>query len=314
MEIYRWLAALYHAKKLSLRKIMRLFGHKSEKQRSNIDKKKNGKNSDGSSSTGKNGDDKKKGHGRRGKEDFPGAKKEFHELDSLKKGDSCPECPLGKLYPVTPGTYIHFTGHAPLQATIHETEKLRCNACGAYFEAELKEELKEKYHPSSDVAVATQKYALGLPFYRMGRWQDNLGIPLSASTQWERCENLVNSIYPVYRKLLEYASDGELIHGDDTGGRILDVEKEEKKKGKNKRNVWTTGIVSRTKWGTINLFFTKTQHCGQNMDDLLKMRKEESAAIFMSDAAIPALEKSVAKYLKLLGVRNFVLRNVPAAL
>ena len=40
LEIYRWLAALYHAKKLNLRKIMRLFGHKSEKQKSNTDKKK----------------------------------------------------------------------------------------------------------------------------------------------------------------------------------------------------------------------------------------------------------------------------------
>ena len=90
-----------------------------------------------------------------------------------------------------------------MEATIHETEKLRCNDCGRYFEAELDEELKQKYHPSSDVAIALQKYSLGLPFYRMSRWQHYLGIPLSASTQWERCEHLVNSVYPVYQKMLE---------------------------------------------------------------------------------------------------------------
>ena len=274
-----------------------MFGFKSEKQES--EKKNANKDSKSDSSTAPSGaptdKDKKqdKGHGRRGKDDFPGAKKETHELDGLKPGHPCPECPLGKLYPVKPGSYIHFTGSAPLDVTIHETEKLRCNGCGQYFEADLDDELKQKYDPSADVAIAVQKYALGLPFYRMGSWQKYLGIPLSASTQWERCEVLVNSIHVVYKVLLELASNGRLFGGDDTGGRILDVEKQERGKGKNKRSVWTTGIMSKTEEGLIALLFTSIKHCGQNMAALLKERRNESMAIFMSDALSRNLPKEV---------------------
>ena len=216
-----------------------------------------------------------------------------HKLDDLKAGDPCPECPLGKLYPVTPGSYIHFTGSAPLAVTIHETEKLRCNGCGKYFEADLENNLKQKYHPSADVAIAVQKYALGLPFYRMARWQHYLGIPLPASTQWERCENLANSVYFAYKELLDLASNGQLFGGDDTRGRILDVEKQERKKGADKRSVWTTGVTSKTEEGLIALFFTSIKHCGKNMEELLKKKKSESTAIFMSDALSRNLPKNV---------------------
>ena len=64
-----------------------------------------------------------------------------------------------------------FVGNPPIQATIHETQKLRCNACLTYFEASLDKELKQRYHPSSDVSIALQHYSLGLPFYRLGQWQ-----------------------------------------------------------------------------------------------------------------------------------------------
>ena len=290
LEGYYWLSSLYHTKRLSMKRIARLFGHKSEKQEKKD--KGNDKNEPPSPTAPPPKKDKQeKGHGKRGAKDFPGAKKVSHKLDGLKKGDPCPECPVGKLYPVDPGSYIHFTGNAPLDATIHETEKLRCNACGSYFEAQLNDELKEKYHPSADVAIAVQKYALGLPFYRMGRWQYYLGVPVSPSTQWERCEHLVNSVYLSYKVLLDLSAEGDLMCGDDTSGRILDVEKQEKKKGKDKRSIWTTGITSRTNKGLITLFFTGTKHCGQNMNVLLKARKEEAFAIFMSDALSRNLPK-----------------------
>ena len=274
LEAYRWLADLHRLKKLSIQKVMRLFGHKSERQKRAANKKdENDKNPPG---TGRG--KKKRGHGKRGKNDFPGAKRELHRLEELKTGDNCPECPLGRLYPVNPGSYVHFEGRAPLDVVIHETEKLRCNACGSYFEADLEEGLKEKYGKSADVAIAVQKYALGLPFYRMSKWQGYLGVPLSASVQWERCESLMNSVYPVYLELLKLASDVWMLHGDDTGGRILDVERGRKKK------VWTTGIVGHTKRGIANLFFTGEKYCGQNVDDLLRDRKDESVAIIVSDA------------------------------
>ena len=50
---------------------------------------------------------------------------------------SCPECRQGKVYrQKEPATLVRFVGHAPLEATVFEMERLRCNACGQVFTAE----------------------------------------------------------------------------------------------------------------------------------------------------------------------------------
>ena len=168
LNIYSWLSALYHAKKLNINKIKRLFGFQSEKSPKDEEKKTEPSGKKGSStkpSSKESSKDKKKGHGKNGEENFPGAQRHYHELGELQTGDGCPACDRGKLYPVSPGTYIHFVGNPPIQATIHETQKLRCNACLTYFEASLDKKLKQRYHPSSDVSIALQHYSLGLPFY-----------------------------------------------------------------------------------------------------------------------------------------------------
>ena len=54
---------------------------------------------------------------------------------SLKKGDLCPECQKGKVYPTASGVTVRITGSAPLTATSFELEKLRCNLCGEVFTA-----------------------------------------------------------------------------------------------------------------------------------------------------------------------------------
>ena len=145
----------------------------------------------------------------------------------------------------------------------------------AYFEASLDKELKQRYHPSSDVSIALQHYSLGLPFYRLGQWQSSLGVPLPPSTQWDRCEHLVNSLNPVYKQILRLAGEGDLIQGDDTGNKILDREK---------KKVWTTGIVSFVGQLKIHLFFTGRGPWGRNVEELLSQRKKETKAIFVSEA------------------------------
>jgi len=73
---------------------------------------------------------KRKGHGRNGADAYRGADKEKVPHESLKRGDPCPECPKGKLYPVSePAKLIRVTGMAPLNATVYELERLRCNLC-----------------------------------------------------------------------------------------------------------------------------------------------------------------------------------------
>ena len=56
-------------------------------------------------------------------------------------------------------------GRAPLEATVYELDKWRCNLCGKVFTAPLPEEAgKEKYDETAGAMVALLKYGGGLPF------------------------------------------------------------------------------------------------------------------------------------------------------
>ena len=129
----------------------------------------------------------RKGHGRNGAQDYPGATKIKVELASLKAGERCPECLKGKLYPVAPpGMLVRVVGQAPLGATVYELEKLRCNLCLQVFTAEPPAGVgSEKYDAGAASMVALLKYGSGLPFNRLQGLQQSLGVPLPASTQWE---------------------------------------------------------------------------------------------------------------------------------
>ena len=77
------------------------------------------------------------GHGRRGAAAFTGANRVaiahamLHAM--LHAGDSCPECREGKVYrQKEPATLVRFVGHAPLEATVFEMERLRCTPVGRF--------------------------------------------------------------------------------------------------------------------------------------------------------------------------------------
>ena len=77
------------------------------------------------------------GHGRHGAAAFTGASRVAIVHATLHAGDSCPECGKGKVYrQKEPATMVRFVGHAPLEATVFEMERLRCNACGEVFTAD----------------------------------------------------------------------------------------------------------------------------------------------------------------------------------
>ena len=68
---------------------------------------------------------------------FTGADKVAVAHATLHSGDLCPECRRGKVYRLKePATLVRFVGHAPLEATVFEMERLRCNACGEVFTAD----------------------------------------------------------------------------------------------------------------------------------------------------------------------------------
>ena len=130
------------------------------------------------------------GHGRNGAAAFTGANKVAVTHATLHTGDQCPECLRGKVYrQKEPATLVRFVGHAPLEATVFEMERLRCNACGQIFTAAEPESAgPDKYDETAVAMIALLKYGTGVPFKRLERLQGQLGMPLPAATQWELME------------------------------------------------------------------------------------------------------------------------------
>jgi transposase len=89
----------------------------------------------------------------------------------------------------TPATLVRFVGHASLEATVLEMERLRCNACGEGFTADEPETAgRAKYDETAVAMIALLKYGTGVPLKRLERLPGQLGMPLPATTPWERME------------------------------------------------------------------------------------------------------------------------------
>lgn len=219
-----------------------------------------------------------------------------HDLSELSKGDDCPECLKGKVYKVDPGSLLRITGQTPFTPEQHIMERLRCNACGAYFTANLPDEVlndgnsNRKYGYSARALMAIYKYFAGLPFYRQGNIQKLLGVNITASTVFDQVELVCDAIYPVYQHLFELAADAKHYYLDDTTHRILDAKPVEKKirnseKTRLRSGVYTSGVIASLKTGhDIVLFETNIGHAGEFIDRILYKRKVTIAPILMSDA------------------------------
>jgi len=210
------------------------------------------------------------GHGRNGAKDYPGANTVGVAHPLLKPGELCPECRRGKLYEMEPGVLVRVTGQAPLGATIYELQRLRCNLCLQVFNTPAPEGVgAQKYDAGAASMIALLKYGSGVPFYRLDGLQQSLGIVLPASTQWDIVEQGERLIQPVFEELVRQAAQGEVVHNDDTGAKILARMKpaqEDSPPGKAKRTgIFTTCIVSRHGARTIALFFTGKGHAGENL-------------------------------------------------
>jgi hypothetical protein len=249
-------------------------------------------------STSEDNDEKKevrKGHGRNGIDKFTGADVIEIPHPTLKNGDPCPECPNGKVYKLSPGVFVYIKGNPPINAEIYKTEKLRCNLCGAIFEAELPSNLpnsshvRRYYDETAKSVMIVLRYGYGVPLNRIEKLQENLGVPMSISTQWYKIEEAADASHPVFTKLKKIAAQGEVIHNDDTIGKILEVMKEiekEKEAGiKGRTGIFTTGIICVVGDKKIGLFFTGRQHAGENTEDILNFREEnKNPPVLMSDA------------------------------
>ena len=232
--------------------------------------------------------EKKPGHGRNGASAYTGADKKFIPLSTLTHGGPCPLCD-GKVYKQQKnGVFVRIEGIAPLNATVYELEKFRCNLCGEVFTAEMpdKPEIK-KYDASAKAMIILLKYGSGIPFYRLEKLQASLGIPLLTSTQWDKVEEAAIPARPVFEELKRQAAQGEIFHNDDTTMKILELLKENETKDNNERTgIFTTGILSILDDRKIILFLTGRNHAGENLASILGNRDvEKDPPIQMCDAS-----------------------------
>lgn len=251
-------------------------------------------------------------NGKNGKKDYPAASRVHHSHESLKAGEICPECQKGTLSKYEPGIYIRITGSSPLKATVHETEKFRCNACLTIFEASYAGKNAPKYDEGVHAIIAMLKYGASVPFYRLEKIQKHLHTPMPASTQWDLMENLGNHLHPIWRVLLARAAEGNKFSIDDTKAKVLSLLKENKHKSPERKGIFTTGIISETDEGKIILYLTGRKHAGENIDQIIKERKSDKRANLMADA-LAANDKSTYDFIRshclTHGRRKFVDHN-----
>lgn len=217
-----------------------------------------------------------------------------HQLKGLKKGELCPECERGKLYKYSPATFVQVSGQSPLVSTRHILERLRCNACGQYFTAEMNTddgEVGQSYGYSARALMALHKYFGGTPFYRQQSLQQLFGFSVSAATVFDQCQALSARIQPLMEQLQKLAANAEHYHLDDTGNRILDQKSSEiadRRSGKMKQRsgVYSSGLIARLATGEqIILFKTNIGHAGEWIDEiLLKRAAQAPPPIIMGDA------------------------------
>jgi len=269
-ETVSYLSRLSDEKAVTIKRLLKmLFGDQSEKAEKVLNKP-------GRDLDKKKKDNKKpKGHGRNGASDYTGAKKVKIAHETIKHGSRCPECQKGKVYRDNkPATAVRITGKAPLQATVYQMERLRCNLCGQIFTAKSPDDIGDaKYDAASAAMIALLKYGSGLPFNRLEQLQAGLGVPLAASTQWEIVDEAANKVLPAWQELVRQAAQGSVLYNDDTTAKILSLIKEQTAGDSCRKGMFTSGILSEVNDKKIALFFTGRNHAGENLADVLGKRQ-----------------------------------------
>jgi transposase len=226
---------------------------------------------------------KRPGHGRNSAAAYTGADKVKVPHPTLHGGDCCPGCAKGKVYPLAePAMLVRITGMAPLGATVYEGDRLRCNLCGEVFTAPAPEGVGEKkYDETATGMVGLLKYGTGLPFNRIEKLQQGMGIPLPATTQWELVSEGAKELQPVHDELVRQAAQGEVLFNDDTTMKVLELTGEQRaaaaadEETDERTGVFTSGIIATKEDHHIALFFTGVQHAGENLADVLAKRAGE---------------------------------------
>jgi transposase len=272
-----WLLSLLEIKNLSIAKLRALcFGNQTESARNVCGQPPKEKPKT-----------KAKGHGRNPHHRYTGAQRVVVVHPTLTAGQACPDCRKGKLRRrQEPAVAIQVRAQPPVGAVIHEMEQLRCDTCGQLFTAPTPPAAGvEKYDASVGVMVGLLRYGSGMPFHRLERLQQSLGVPLPSSVQWEQVDRAARELEPVFDHLIYLAAQSALVFSDDTTMRVSALRKEIQTEVNPKRTgIFTSGIVSQAEHHPIALFFTGRAHAGENLADVLEQREpQRSPPLHMRD-------------------------------
>jgi hypothetical protein len=223
--------------------------------------------------------------GRQTAENYPNAEQFSAPTDGeLAVGEKSP-CGCGGRLREEDSTFaLSFRGVCPIQAESHECKHYRCNKCQQRYSTKpLKKGASRRHQSSAISAVALSKYACGLPFNRMRSMLGFYGISLAATTLFEMSLKGARAVLPLFVELVEQGAQAKKIGTDDTRAIILEghrPEQFEKRDGTR-----TTGLQCETDEGhKIAIFMTGVKHAGENLTDLLKLRRPElGEPIHMSD-------------------------------
>jgi len=233
----------------------------------------------------------KKNHGRRPLNNYNVSKITYIPHECLHARQKCPLCLKGTLYDFDPQTLLLIRGQPPLKGEAYSAQGLRCNSCQQVFRATFPKEVatQPKADMSARAIVCLAKYQLGTPLYRLETWQKIMNLPVSDSEMWEWTESVALILNPVHQALLNIAAKGDVIHNDDTTGKILELMEEnrqvelakknsnktDKAKDKHRKGIFTTALLSKLNGHQIAIYMTGRKNSGENMDELLDLRPKE---------------------------------------
>jgi transposase len=226
------------------------------------------------------------GHGRHAAAAYTGASQVTVAHPDLHSGESCPGCTSGKLYPQSePAKLVRITGMAPLSATVYACDRLRCNLCGEVFTAPAPAGVgTDKYDATATSMVGLLKYGAGLPFNRIEKLQDGMGIPLPAATQWDLVQAAARALGPAHEELLNQAAQATVLYNDDTTMQVLQLTRKQRAAALaddadgERTGIFTSGIVATKEAHQIALFFTGVRHAGENLAAVLARRNTDLPA------------------------------------
>ncbi len=272
-----------------------LFGKWEEEQNKNT---KTPKNDDNTKDGDKEHDEKPDNNTKKstGPKLLPAGPIYTHNLQSPKS--NCSVC-AGTMSPIrtTSKTIIVAT---PLLATeTHVVEHTKCNCCGAKDSAGEPEALKNcigRYNFSAIAPLAALHYQYGMPFNRLEGLSQNLGLPISSSTQWDLMESTANQVYGFYKFLCKSAANAPVQYCDDTSVSIIALVKEIREQqeqaasnGKSpnqvRSGVHTTNLTAKLNNGSICIFISGLHHSGEVLASFFEARTLEEQVIVMTDAS-----------------------------